>query len=163
MFPSRMAARAVRVKPQPGGYLAIVGSRQKSPFSFLASKPPTSLSRKARWQWRSFAFTTIRPSKALDNQFVGLQPGLLSWHQPAGHAAAGSSVCANRQRIGEQMSKLSGCHASAQRSWQGKAREAWPNHSLKLSANGVSRWPSSAGPAAHFALAVQRATPLSPA
>ena len=38
-----------------------------------------------------------------------------------------------------------------------------PNPSLKRSANGMSRWPSSAGPAAHFALAVQRAMPLSPA
>jgi len=38
-----------------------------------------------------------------------------------------------------------------------------PNHSLKRSANGMSRWPSSAGPAAHFALPVQRALPLSPA
>ena len=38
-----------------------------------------------------------------------------------------------------------------------------PNHSLKLSPNGMSRWPSSAGPAAHFALAVQRAMPLVPA
>jgi len=39
----------------------------------------------------------------------------------------------------------------------------WPNPSLKRSANGMSRWPSSAGPAAHFALAVQRAIPSSPA
>jgi hypothetical protein len=38
-----------------------------------------------------------------------------------------------------------------------------PNPSLKQSANGMSRWPSSAGPAAHFALAVQHAMPLSPA
>jgi len=38
-----------------------------------------------------------------------------------------------------------------------------PNPSLKLSPNGVARWPSSAGPAAHFALAVQRATPSVPA
>ena len=37
------------------------------------------------------------------------------------------------------------------------------NPSLKRSANGMSRWPSSAGPTAHFALAVQRAMPLSPA
>jgi hypothetical protein len=35
-----------------------------------------------------------------------------------------------------------------------------PNLSLKLSANGVPRWLPSAGPAAHFALAIQRATPL---
>ena len=38
-----------------------------------------------------------------------------------------------------------------------------PNPSFKPSPNGVSRWPSSAGPAAHFALAVQRATPSVPA
>ena len=38
-----------------------------------------------------------------------------------------------------------------------------PNPSLKLSPNGVPRWPSSAGPVAHFALAVQRVTPLVPA
>jgi hypothetical protein len=38
-----------------------------------------------------------------------------------------------------------------------------PNPSFKLTANGASRWPSSAGPPAHFALAVQRATPLAAA
>ena len=38
-----------------------------------------------------------------------------------------------------------------------------PNPSLKRSANGRPRRPSSAGPAAHFALAVQHATPLVPA
>ena len=42
-------------------------------------------------------------------------------------------------------------------------RELRPNLSLKRSANGMSRWPSSAGPAAHFALAAQRAMPSSPA
>ena len=40
---------------------------------------------------------------------------------------------------------------------------AMPNTSLKLSANGVAHWPSGAGPAAHFAPAVQCTTPLSPA
>jgi hypothetical protein len=34
------------------------------------------------------------------------------------------------------------------------------NQSLKRSANGVAHWLPSAGPAAHFALAIQRATPL---
>ena len=38
-----------------------------------------------------------------------------------------------------------------------------PNNSFKLSPNGMSRWPSSAGPAAHFALAVHHATPSVPA
>ena len=41
--------------------------------------------------------------------------------------------------------------------------EAMPNTSLKLSANGVAHWPSGAGPAAHFAPAVQCTTPLAPA
>ena len=40
---------------------------------------------------------------------------------------------------------------------------ARPNPSVELRANGMAHWPSSAGPAAHFALAVQRATPSSPA
>ena len=39
---------------------------------------------------------------------------------------------------------------------------AWPNNSLKVSANSVARRPSGAGPSAHFAPAVQRTTPLSP-
>ena len=38
-----------------------------------------------------------------------------------------------------------------------------PNPSFKPSPNGGSRWPSSAGPAAHFALAVQHAPPSVPA
>ena len=38
-----------------------------------------------------------------------------------------------------------------------------PNHSLKLSANGMAHWPSGAGASPHFAPAVQRATPLAPA
>ena len=48
---------------------------------------------------------------------------------------------------------------------RGIEQSAWPGSkpSLKRSANGMSRWPSSAGPAAHFALAVQRAMPLAPA
>ena len=45
----------------------------------------------------------------------------------------------------------------------GSRAAALPNHSVKLSANGVPHWPSSAGPAAHFALAVQRVTPSSSA
>jgi len=42
-------------------------------------------------------------------------------------------------------------------------RALTPNPSDKRSANGMSRWPSSAGPVDHFALAVQRAIPSSPA
>ena len=40
---------------------------------------------------------------------------------------------------------------------------AWPNPSLKRSANGRPRRPSSAGASPHFALAVQRVLPSSPA
>ena len=46
---------------------------------------------------------------------------------------------------------------------RGVTTAVMPNQSVKLSENGMSRWPSSAGPAAHFSLAVQRATLSTPA
>jgi hypothetical protein len=49
-------------------------------------------------------------------------------------------------------------HGAAIDYWFMRART--PNQSLKRSANGVAHWLPSAGPAAHFALAIQRATPL---
>ena len=45
----------------------------------------------------------------------------------------------------------------------GSKAAALPNPSVKLSTNGMPHWPSSAGPAAHFALAAQRAMPSAPA
>ena len=45
----------------------------------------------------------------------------------------------------------------------GSSAAALSNPSVKLSANGVPHWPSSAGPAAYFALTVQRVTPSAPA
>ena len=45
----------------------------------------------------------------------------------------------------------------------GSMAVALPNYYFKLITNGVPHWPSSAGPTAHFALAVQRAMPSSPA
>ena len=39
----------------------------------------------------------------------------------------------------------------------------WPNPALKRNTNSAPRWPSSAGPSAHFALAVQRVTLLASA
>ena len=45
----------------------------------------------------------------------------------------------------------------------GSRAVALPNYYFKLINNGVPHWPSSAGPTAHFALAVQRAIPSSPA
>ena len=65
-----------------------------------------------------------------------------SW-QPTPSAAA--KVTSGRCRVTAR-------HASGLR-WQ-----ALPNPSLKASPNSVAHWPSSAGPAAHFALALQRAT-----
>ena len=60
-------------------------------------------------------------------------------------------------------------HLHCSQAWGAKysagssAAVALPNPSVKLSANGVPHWPSSAGPAAHFALAVHHVTPSSPA
>ena len=49
------------------------------------------------------------------------------------------------------------------RAARGMSRRAVPNPSFKPSPNGGPRWPASAGPAAHFALAVQRVPPSVPA
>ena len=59
-------------------------------------------------------------------------------------------------------------HAAGSRSHsaqavQGMRQHAVPNPSFKPSPNGRPRWPASAGPSAHFALAVQRATLSVPA
>ena len=59
------------------------------------------------------------------------------------------------------MSCLPQRHSNYSRLVRGNPVE--PNPSFKLSPNGGSRWPSSAGPAAHFALAVQHAPPSVPA
>ena len=58
---------------------------------------------------------------------------------------------------------LLGSQACGAKYSAGSRAAALPNPSVKLRANGVPHWPSSAGPAAHFALAVQRATPSAPA
>ena len=74
-----------------------------------------------------------------------------SWHSSATLAVMASLNHLHR-------SQACGAKYGA-RSWA----RALPNPSLKLSANGMPRWPSSAGPLAHFALAVQRVTPSAPA
>ena len=63
-----------------------------------------------------------------------------------------------------QFAEFLACVASmAGRISNPKQQRAGPNHSLKLSTNGVSRWSLGAGPAAQFAPIAQRATPLAPA
>ena len=80
-----------------------------------------------------------------------------------------ASKRAGSRKLGHFPPPKSGPKQTASPRWwsrqraQVQQRAAWPNPSLKRSANGMSRRPSSAGPAAHFALAVQRAMPSSPA
>jgi hypothetical protein len=73
-------------------------------------------------------------------------------------AAAGARtfVC-HRTRVVELHQ---GVHESARRRLDSSRqhRSAMPNPSVKRSANSVAHWSPSAGPAAHFALAAQRAT-----
>ena len=61
-------------------------------------------------------------------------------------------------RINSPMPSAYGAHAG-----HSTRRRVVANPSLKPSPNGAARWPASAGPAAHFALAVQHATPSVPA
>ena len=90
---------------------------------------------------------------------------------------AGSSGCVERftrrpQRRWHQRRQLNqgaACEAKFGASGRignrslGSRLKTQPNPSLKLSPNSVAHWPSSAGPSAHFALAVQRATLSVPA
>ena len=68
----------------------------------------------------------------------------------------------NSGRIDVQLQVVS-CLAQPANGSTPQTAEMRANPSFKLSTNGMSHWPSSAGPAAHFALAVQRATPSVPA
>ena len=102
-------------------------------------------------------------AQAKPSQFVGPQPRAKRWRSQTVHAAAGNSSTKARMQATR---KFSPSKCRLQRpvpSHQGYLGAAWPNHSLKLSANGMPRWPSSAGASPHFALAVQRAMPSSPA
>jgi len=98
-----------------------------------------------------------------NSQFVGPQPRLLSWASRPSHTAAEVQCGGEQQGVNMQVQCISPALQGSGHVASSLFCRAWPNTSLKLSANGVARWPSSAGPAAHFALAVQRATPSSPA
>ena len=108
-------------------------------------------------------FGHFRAAQAKPSQFVGPQPGAKRWRSQTVHAAAGNSSTTVRMQAIRNFSPSKCRLQRAVRSHQATFGAAWPNHSLKLSANGMSRWPSSAGASPHFALAVQRAMPLSPA
>ena len=73
--------------------------------------------------------------------------------------SAHSSRCRSRKSL-QSLSRMHGLQSSSAMS---SPRAVLPNPSFKPSPNGMSRQPSSAGPAAHFALAVQRAMPSVPA
>ena len=90
--------------------------------------------------------------------------------QPIHRRAVSQEPCGSASAI----SRTGSCAAARRHASSGRAGPtvslaapalgaATPNTSVELRANGVAHWPSSAGPAAHFALAVQRATPSSPA
>ena len=88
----------------------------------------------------------------------------------ASRASRSEPLCSNGHRsggvpplLGRQPRRGSTAAPEENRVQVRSAAGVRPNHSLKLSANGVSRWPSGAGASPHFAPAVQRATPLSPA
>ena len=73
-------------------------------------------------------------------------------------------ACRGRQRgAGGTCSRPRGITLPFQACRQRTVNTAQPNPSFKPSPNSVARRPSSAGPAAHFALAVQRATLSVPA
>ena len=116
---------------------------------------PTEAVQPARFQCASRSFNKV---------FVGRHGAPLP--------ASGKYRCPSSARYGRSSATLtvmaSPHHLHCSQAWgakygAGSSAAALPNPSVKLSTNGVPHWPSSAGPAAHFALAVQRATPSAPA
>ena len=109
------------------------------------------------------AATGVNARSTQESQFVGLQPWRQWWLRRTSYAATGKTESAAHVVTIERIPPVKYKSDQSGHGTQGLGGAALPNPSLKLSANGMSRWPSSAGPAAHFALAVQRATPLAPA
>lgn len=94
------------------------------------------------------------------------QPARSAW--PASRPPAAPATCPTCQRPlltrfyrpthqNRENSLISQCQPSRMPSHHLRAPR--PNTAFKLTPGGVARWPSSAGPPAHFALAVQHATP----
>ena len=155
--------------------------RQRSPASTVSCSSPKSLSRPQRPRSCSrrhslwFQHVVLPPeagqparfqcaSRSFNKVFVGRRVAPLP--------ASGKYGCPSSARYGCSSATLTAMasphhlhcsQACGAKYGAGIRAAALPNPSVKLSANGVPRWPSSAGPAAHFALAVQHATPSAPA
>ena len=159
-----------------------VALRQCSLASTVSCSPPKSLSRPQRPRSYSRRHSlwlrhvvpppvAVQParfqcaSRSFNKVFIGRRVAPLP--------APGKYRCPSSARYGCSSATLmvmaSPNHLHCSQAWGAKYRAgsraaaALPNPSVKLSVNGVPRWPSSAGPLAHFALAVQHVTPLAPA
>ena len=155
--------------------------RQRSPASTASYSPPKSLLPPQRnrscSRRHSLRFRHVVPppgaaqpvrvqcaSRSFNKVFVGRRVAPLP--------ASGKYRCPSSARYGCSSATLtvmaSPHHLHCSQAWGAKYRAgsraaALSNPSVKLSANGVPHWPSSAWPAAIFALAVQHVTPSSPA
>ena len=156
--------------------------RQCSPASTVSCSPPKSLLLPQRPRscsrrhslWFQHVVSppeAVQParfqcaSRSFNKVFVGRRLAPLP--------GSGKYRCPSSARYGYSSATLavmaSPHHLHCSRAWGAKFRAgsraaaALPNPSVKLRDNGVPRWPSSAWPAAIFALAVQHVTPSSPA
>ena len=123
-------------------------------FGRHVASPPVVI-QPARVQCASRSFTKVFVGRRLAPLHA---PGKYRWSSSACFVRSSATLTVmaspNHPRCSQACSAKYGA---------GSRAAALPNPSVKLSANGVPHWPPSAGPVAHFALAVQRATPLAPA
>ena len=160
-----------REHEQPRGGIA-AGQRNDAWPRSLGPRPcrsapckPASLQRSAV---RSTPEFCERFAGSLSCQSVHRQESVCRPPPPAGHGLRSASAVAARK---SRPRRLVGRHAPGTQVCQdlcafrshAASNAVKPNPSFKPSPNSVARQPSSAGPAAHCALAVQRATPLVPA
>lgn len=121
----------------------------------LQRSPPTSICRSASYSSSSIA-------RSEDSQFVGPLPSLLSWLQQAMHTATRVQQACEQSGGLMQVQIHSQALQVAIHATQARSRTAWPNPSVKRSANGVPPGPRySAG--VHYLQRGPGVTPSSPA
>ena len=150
------------------------GLRTSRPSLWLRFKLGLAWSVLSQHLNRGFVFKVVHPATRRASSNTGFKEFSFLRLQPGPSHCCTPSLQPRLQQLGG-VTRPRGLHAlpllgvPAQLPWRSRQNQpvpqlpVKPNPSLKRSANGSARRSSSAGPAAHFALAAQRALPLSPA
>ena len=142
---------------QPRENIAASSSQRRSEVhSQLNDTSVPFTNRESSWLGIVRFMSALGPSGVISSPAVAGSGGGFSQGQP-GRRKVRASALLNKSRIGARST------GNLRSSKHRRRKPVQPNPSFKLSPNGLSHWPSCAGPAAHCAHAVQRAKPSVPA